>query len=320
MNVSVVICTSNRSQILAVALKSLQDCVVPPNVEWEVLVVDNNSSDDTRGVCEFFAKKNPERFRYLFEAKQGKTYALNYGIQHARGEILALTDDDVTVDSLWVAQVYEMFQRYDCAAIGGRIIPVWKCRKPSWIEFDGPFRHSAYGAIVNFDKGDGPCLLTATAVGANMGLRRSIVDKYGPYRTDLNRIGDLLGGEDTEYCRRLLHAGEQLMYAPLAIVYHPVEEYRTKRSYIQSMAFHYGRWTVRIDGVPESAKCYFGIPRYLFSIAAKFLGKWIGAFGTKRRFFYRLEFCQTLGQMVESKRWLKNRQSQQSLGGLDPAK
>jgi glucosyl-dolichyl phosphate glucuronosyltransferase len=320
MDVTVIICTWNRPKTLAAALTSLEASVVPPGLKWEVLVVDNNSTDDTRKVCESFVEKNPGRFRYLFEAKQGKSHALNAGIQYACGGILALTDDDVTVDPSWVAQVYEAFQRYDCAAIGGRVIPVWKCRKPSWIEFEGPFRHPAFGGIVNFDKGHSPCLLTATAVGANMGLRRTIAEIYGPYRTDLNRIEDLLGGEDTEYCRRLLHAGEKLMYAPQAIVYHPVEEYRTKRSYIQSMAFHYGRWTIRIDGVPGSAKCYFGVPGYLFLIAAKFLGKWMGAFGAKRRFFYRLEFCQTLGQMVESKRWLKNRQSQQSLGGLDPAK
>jgi glycosyltransferase involved in cell wall biosynthesis len=320
MDVSVIICTWNRSKMLAVALTSLEACIVPPAVEWEVLVVDNNSTDDTRSICESFVEKKPGRFRYLFEAKQGKTFALNAGIQHARGEILALTDDDVTVDPLWVAQVYEMFQRYDCAAVGGRIIPVWKCEKPSWIEFDGPFRHPAYGGIVNFDKGDAPCLLTATAVGANMGLRRTIFEKYGAYRTDLNSTKDLLRGEDTEYCLRLLHAEERLMYAPQAIVYHPVEEYRTKRSYIQSMAFHYGRWTVRIDGVPESTKCYFGVPRYLFPIAAKFLGKWLAAFRVKRRFFWKLEFFQTLGQMIESKRWLRNRQPQRSLGGVDPAK
>jgi len=320
MDVTVIICTWNRPKTLAATLTSLEASVVSPGIEWEVLVVDNNSTDDTRRVCESFVEKDPRRYRYLFEGKKGKTHALNAGIREAHGEILALTDDDVTVDPSWVAQIYDAFQRYECAAVGGKIIPVWNCKRPSWIEFDGPFRHVAYGAIVNFDKGDSPCLLTAAAAGANMGLRRLITEKYGPYRTDLNRVENLLGGEDTEYCRRLLHAGEKLMYAPQAIVYHPVEEHRTKRSYIQSMAFHYGRWTVRIEGVPERAKCYLGVPRYLFPIAAKFLGKWLTAFGAKRRSFYRLEFCQTVGQMVESKRWLKNRQVQTSLRSPNPAK
>ena len=142
-----------------------------------------------------------------------------------------------------------------------------------------------------------------------MGLRRTAVEKHGLYRTDLNRVNDLLGGEDTEYCRRLMQAGEKLMYLPRAIVYHPVEEYRTKRSYLQSMAFNYGRWMVRIDGVPPGVRCYFGIPKYLLSIAAKFLAKWLAALGAKRRAFYRFEFFETLGRIAESKEWLRKRRA-----------
>jgi len=153
-----------------------------------------------------------------------------------------------------------------------------------------------------------------------MGLRKSIFEKYGPYRTDLNRINDLLGGEDTEYCRRIMHAGECLMYAPKAVVYHPVEEYRTTRKYFRSMAFHYGRWSILVEGVPDGAKCYFGVPRYLFPIALRFFGKWMFSTGEQRRSFYKLELCQTFGKMAESKKWLKNRQMQQPVQGLHPAK
>jgi glycosyltransferase involved in cell wall biosynthesis len=319
MDLTVIICTWNRAKSLDLVLKSLDASVVRQGLEWEVLVVDNNSKDDTRAVCESFIAKNPRRFRYFFHGTQGKTNALNAGIREARSEILALTDDDLTVDPHWVAEMYDAFQKYDCAAVGGKIVPVWNCKKPSWIAFDGPYRHPAYGGIVNFDKGDMPCQLTATAIGANMGLRKSIFEKYGPYRTDLNRINDLLGGEDTEYCRRLMHAGERLMYAPKAVVYHPVEECRTTRKYFRSFAFHYGRWSIRIDGVPEGAKCYFGFPRYLFPIALKFFGKWMISFGRQRRSFYKLELFQTFGKMVESKRWLRNHQVQQPLQGLHPA-
>jgi GT2 family glycosyltransferase len=301
-------------------LTNLDACVVPAEITWEVLVVDNNSTDDTRAVCEYFIEKNRERFRYLFEGKQGKTNALNAGIREARGEILALTDDDVIVDPHWVAEIYTAFQEYDCSAVGGRIIPRWTCKKPAWIEFNGPFRHPAYGGIVNFDKGDQAFELTATAVGANMGLRKSIFKKYGPYRPDLNRVTDLLGGEDTEYCFRLRHAGERIMYAPRAVVYHPVEKYRTSRKYLRSFAFHYGRWLVRIDGVPENAKCYFGVPRYLFPTAAGFFAKWIVSATAKRRSFYKLQVWQTLGQMVEAKRWLIARQSGNAVSGLGLAK
>lgn len=320
MDLTVIICTWNRAKSLAVVLESLEASVVPESLAWEVLVVDNNSKDDTRAVCESFMARNPRRFRYLFHGTQGKTNALNAGIQDARSEILALTDDDLTVDPHWVAEIYDVFQKFDCAAVGGKIVPLWNCKKPSWITFDGPYRHPAYGGIVNFDKGDSPVKLSATVVGANMGLRKSIFEKYGPYRPDLNRINDLLGGEDTEYCRRIIYAGECLMYAPKAVVYHPVEEYRTTRKYMRSMAFHYGRWSILVGGVPDGAKCYFGVPRYLFPIALGFLGKWMFSVGAQRRSFYKLELFQTFGKMAESKKWLKNRRVQRAVEGFHAAK
>lgn len=320
MDLTVILCTWNRAKSLVGVLTSLEASIVPAGLEWEVLVVDNNSTDHTRAVCESFISKNPRRFRYLFEGKQGKTNALNAGIQKAHSEYLALTDDDLTVDPHWIAEMYDAFKKHDCAAIGGRIVPVWNCKKPAWITLEGPFRHPAYGGIVNFDLGDSPCQLTLTATGANMGLRKAIFEKYGPYRADLNRINDLLGGEDTEYCRRLMRGGELLMYAPKAIVYHPVEEYRTKRNYFRSFAYHYGRWMIRVGGVPDRAKCYFGVPRYLLPIALAALGKWMSSFGGLRRSFYQMEFFQTIGQMVEGKRWLKTRQVQNMSEGLHPAK
>ena len=320
MDLTVIICTWNRAKSLAVVLKSLEASIVPDGLEWEVLIVDNNSKDNTQAVCESFIVKNPRRFRYLFHGTQGKTNALNAGIREASSEILALTDDDLIVDPHWVAEIYDAFQEFDCAAVGGKIVPVWNCRKPSWIAFDGPYRHPAYGGIVNFDKGDSPIKLTATAIGANMGLRKSIFEKYGPYRTDLNRINDLLGGEDTEYCRRIMHAGECLMYAPRAIVYHPVEEYRTTRKFFRSMAFHYGRWSILVAGVPDGAKCFFGVPRYLFPVALRSFGKWMLSNGEKRRSFYKLEVFQTFGKMAESRKWLRNRQTPQTVEKLHPAK
>src|SRR5258708_17764982 len=149
MDLTVIICTWNRAKSLAVVLKSLDASVVPEGLEWEVLVVDNNSKDDTRAVCESFLAKNPRRFRYLFHGTQGKTNALNAAIREARSEILALTDDDLTVDPHWVTEIFDAFQKYDCAAVGGKIVPVWNCKKPSWSALDGRSRHPAYRALVH---------------------------------------------------------------------------------------------------------------------------------------------------------------------------
>src|SRR5713226_1139241 len=109
MDLTVIICTWNRAKSLAVVLNSLEASQVPEGLTWEVLIVDNNSKDETRAVCESFIAKNPRRFRYLFHVTQGKTNALNAGIREAYSEILALTDDDLTVDPHWVAEIHKAF-------------------------------------------------------------------------------------------------------------------------------------------------------------------------------------------------------------------
>jgi glycosyltransferase involved in cell wall biosynthesis len=116
--VSVIICTYNRAPSLRATLRSLADTRGRPEISWEVIVVDNNSSDDTRTAVEEFAGTSGLSVRYLFEGRQGKSFALNTGIVAARGEVLAFTDDDVEVASGWVTGIWEGFQKHDCAGIG----------------------------------------------------------------------------------------------------------------------------------------------------------------------------------------------------------
>ena len=94
MHVTVVLCTYNRCDSLAKALRSVAKSVVHSSVQWEVLVVDNNSRDNTRAMVERFCLEFPGRFRYIFEPQQGKSYALNSGIRQSRGDILAFTFTD----------------------------------------------------------------------------------------------------------------------------------------------------------------------------------------------------------------------------------
>src|SRR5271163_1575532 len=102
MKITVILCTYNRAHSISMALESVLASVLPPDVEWEVLVVDNNSKDQTRAVANEFCIRHPGRVRYLFEEHQGLSNARNAGIREARGEIIAFTDDDVTVDSTWL--------------------------------------------------------------------------------------------------------------------------------------------------------------------------------------------------------------------------
>ena len=98
VDITVILCTYNRCEELAGALQSIALSQVASSVTWEVLVVDNNSTDQTRSIVENFCRQYPGHFRYLFEAQPGKSYALNAGIANASGEVLAFVDDDVTVE------------------------------------------------------------------------------------------------------------------------------------------------------------------------------------------------------------------------------
>src|SRR5208283_4457645 len=102
MRISVILCTYNRASILISALESIVAQTLPESVEWEVLVVDNNSCDQTREVVEDFCRRYPRRFRYVFEPNQGLSHARNSGIREALGEVLAFMDDDVTVEPGWL--------------------------------------------------------------------------------------------------------------------------------------------------------------------------------------------------------------------------
>jgi glycosyltransferase involved in cell wall biosynthesis len=151
MNVTVILCTYNRCQSLAKALESVLASDVPESVSWEVAVVDNNSRDETRAVAEEFISRYPGRVRYIFEPRQGKSYALNNGIRESKASVLAFMDDDVTVDPHWLKNLTQPLLGNDCAGTAGRIL-LGEFAPPSWLAISGP--HDLGGSLVQFDLGD----------------------------------------------------------------------------------------------------------------------------------------------------------------------
>lgn len=309
MHLSVVICTWNRAESLQKALESIGNCRLPEGIAWEIVVVDNNSTDATAAVCEGFRQRKPERYCYLFEKRPGKSFALNTGIENAKGEIIAFTDDDVLVAVDWLSALLLAFDSHDCAGAGGRIVPVWNSPKPDWFAGEGPYRLLA--AIVEYDWGDQdqPCRIDHPPYGANFAFRRSVFRKYGMFRTDLGPLaGTALRGEDTEFCRRLMSQGETIVYVARAVVFHPVPEGRTTKRYFESWYLDYGRMLVRTSGpLAATTRTYFHIPRHLLRNLLVSLWRWTSSFGQKRRFYYRLEVWQTLGQIAECRQVFSRR-------------
>jgi len=298
MKVSVILCTYNRCESLANALASLDRSKVPESIQWEVLVVDNNSSDATRSVVEEFSRRDPARFCYLFEPKQGKSHALNAGIQAARGEILAFTDDDVTVEPTWLQNLASSLTKGDWVGAGGRTVPERTFLAPRWLAREDRY---ALGPLAMFDLGCEPSKLMEPPFGNNMAYRRAVFEKYGCFRTELGpRPGSEIRSEDTEFGQRLLSAGESLRYEPSAVVYHAVPASRLQKGYFLAWWFDKGRADFLEFGNPAETRWFVvGVPLYLFRRLAAWTLRWLVRVGPARRFYCRLQLNYLTGQVLE---------------------
>jgi len=317
LDVTVILCTHNRCEELAGALHSISASQVAESLTWEVLVVDNNSTDQTRNVVEEFCRRDPGRFRYIFEPRQGLSYARNTGIANARGEVLAFTDDDVKVEHTWLQNLTaEMLNNGGWAGAAGRTLPAQKYTPPAWLPND--FDTWAGIIFAYFDLGDEAGELHCAPYGANMAYRRAVFAKYGGFRTDLGRNpGDKIGNEDTEFGRRLMLRGEQLRYEPSAIVYHRVLHERVTQKYLFSWWFDFGRATIRERGGRPDV---YGVPRDYFALmrrAAEIPGmtlRWMFAIHPQERFHNKCLVWKEAGQIVELCQRLEDRKRTKAAG------
>jgi glucosyl-dolichyl phosphate glucuronosyltransferase len=301
MDITVILCTHNRCDSLARTLDSLAHSELPPPVVWEVLVVDNNSSDRTRQVVEKFCQWHPGRFRYCFEPQQGKSFALNAGVWKAQGDVLTFVDDDVIVEPTWLQNLTAALHGNELAGSGGRILPERTFSPPRWLSVDGP-----YGCLplAFFDRGLDAGPLAEPPYGTNMAYRKEMFEKYGGFRVDLGpRPGSEIRSEDTEFGRRLLAAGERLWYEPSAVVYHPASEHRVQKKYFLKWWFGLGRASVREWGRGPSV---LGIPRPYLNILklgtvvmAERTARWMVAMNPQKRFYYKCRVWLTKGQIRE---------------------
>lgn len=263
MKITVILCTYNRAQSLTKALESVAQSKMPESTQWEVLVVDNNSRDATRSVVEEFCRRNPLRFRYLFEPKQGKSYALNSAWQAANADVLAFMDDDVEVDPDWLYNLTASLTRGEWNGAGGRILPERGFEPQPWMDVN--HRHGL-APLAMFDLGPEPGELKESPFGTNMAFRKEVFSKHGGFRTDLGpQPGSEIRSEDSEFGTRLLTRGERLWYEPSAVVYHIVPQSRARRQYFQAWWFGKGRADVREMGNSNTAKWIVaGVPIVFF--------------------------------------------------------
>lgn len=289
-------------------LESIALSQLPETVRWEVLVVDNNSNDDTPVVVNEFSARFPERFQYIFEVRQGKSYALNRGIRESHGDVLVFVDDDVTVEPTWLCNLTSSLERGEWAGTGGRTRLAEQFTPPKWLALTGP---CSLGGVLaaQFDLGDEPCVLKDPPFGANMAYRKEMFAKYGVFRTDLGPSADRTvprPNEDTEFGRRLMAGGQQIRYEPDAVVYHPVPKDRIRKKYFLDWWYDYGRASIREVGrrpdILGIQRRYWSILKIAAVVLPLWSLRWFFAFDPGERFFHKCFVWVALGQIVEINR------------------
>ena len=278
LKVTIAIPTYNRADFLR---QTLAGIVVQqfPRDHFEVLVIDNNSSDHTPAVVAEFAASHPAP-RYVREQQQGLDHARNRAIAEARGEIVLFGDDDILVRPDWVAQMAVPLLADAGArrigAVGGEVIPVFPDGLPDWVrEWHSPlaFRPDA-----------GPLEARHSPMGANLALHRWVFERLGPFHTALDRAaGNYFSGGDSEMVRRVRAAGLEVWFAPAAAVQHQMPTSRTTFRYAARHAFDSARSRV-IDraGLPGAQGYFAG---RLAANLAKILG--FGVLAVLNAFIFR---------------------------------
>lgn len=275
MDISVVICTYKRPESLRQTLSSFEAIPPTPGLSFEIVVVDNNSKDQTPIVCAAFAQKLP--LRCVQETRIGLACARNRGIAESQGSLIAFTDDDVNVHPAWLREMWDAARRHpETSFFGGTVTPVWARTPPPWVEAYS--RTLLGGMVMCLDRGgqEQPLSIEQCLMGANMVFRASAIQANGLFREDLGMTGRTLRmHEETDYVMRLLQAGHSGLYIPKMIVFHRTGPERTTERYLACYFKGLGASDARTGEVRDANARLFGAPRYLWRLWAQTRLRWL---------------------------------------------
>jgi glucosyl-dolichyl phosphate glucuronosyltransferase len=270
---TIALCTWNRSTVLEKALHALTEMVRPAGLSWEVIVVDNNSTDDTGGVLARFQDRLP--LRPVREATPGASHARNRAVSEARGEAILWTDDDAIVDPDWLAAYAQALTASPGVALfGGPIRPLFEVPPPAWL-VEG--WDSVSGAYAVRDLGPNPLALDTAHVpyGPNYAVRTGVHRQF-QYDTTLGpTTGGNIRGEETALIRAVLNAGHLGQWVPEARVSHLVPASRQTVSYLRRYYEGSGLTEARTLGELQGP-LMFGVPRWMWrrAVTKEVLYRW----------------------------------------------
>jgi glycosyltransferase involved in cell wall biosynthesis len=252
---SVVICTYNRANFLKSCINSIlnQDF---STTDYEVIVVDNGSTDESYKIVEQFFSRSKVPIYYVKESNQGLSFARNKGIEKSTGEFVAFIDDDAVADENWLKMLHEVYlSNHRAGGVGGKVLLNWLVQRPLWVHdrllnFLGYFNPTS-----EIRKMTEPDYIR----GGNMSFRKRLLEEHDFFNLSLGFKGNkLVGNEELELCKRIEKSGWQIIYTPYAIVYHAVFESKLTKGFFRRRGYYQGLAKVIME------KLHFPYRRFIF--------------------------------------------------------
>ena len=300
MDVSLIICTHNRANILKDALSSLDHVDVPEEMNMELLVVNNAGTDNTSAVIDEY-RANNKRFivKGLFESKIGKTYALNRAIKDANGEILAFIDDDHIVSKGYLGAIFQSVKEHPSYNLFcGRILPNWDGTEPPWVHDNVKYPIRPF-PIPCFDLGEkinevNPDKGSFIPGAGNLIIRKTVFGNIGLFSEDLGPKGhNLTGGEDIELVNRAIKKGERLLYVPEILQYHQIDKLKLTMTYVVRKAYYRSIAAYQFSNSNQNGH----VPLYLFRQAFNRLIRALFTFNEDARRYYLVRLAASIGEI-----------------------
>jgi glycosyltransferase involved in cell wall biosynthesis len=315
---SVIIPTFDRAALLSATLERIAS-LRPRLIDWDVVVVDNNSSDGTRAAVERLQRDFPVRLRYEFERQQGRSWALNAGIRSTDAPALVFTDDDVIVGDDWLDAAVDplLTPSSDISYTGGPVRPIWEVPRPAWL---AAHRSELWGTIAILDYGRESFVFEErrrVPLGANMAVARPLFERIGCFDGRLGRTGSakqLLGQEVPEFLARSRAAGARGRYVPAMIVDHHVPARRLTKAYFRRWWYGKGLSRAALDRLQPitelgvdlgQARHFADVPLFMFRTAIDDVLGWLGSavrMDPEERFRHEAMLCYFAGYLTARQR------------------
>lgn len=235
IRLSLIICTYNRAPHL---LRTLE-CLVGQTLNrgyFEIIVVDNNSRDDTGELARRFAEEHTDiNIRTIPEKRQGLSYARNAGIAASEGNVIVMIDDDEVVNPEFLENYLNFFEKHHgIDAAGGVMVPFYEYTPPKWLS---KYTERLLTSSLDLGREVREFPRHKNPIGGNMAFRREVFEGYGCFNTELGRKGEmLLGGEENDLFRRLRAGGGTIYYLPTAVVHHIIPESRLTADHLDRLS------------------------------------------------------------------------------------